>query len=53
MVLSNYLIIIICLHIAIRFQVFLSNTNNFQTDLCDPQTERTQISVMTPARVYQ
>ena len=28
--------IIICLHTVVWFQVFLSNTNNFQTDLFDP-----------------
>ena len=29
--------IIICLHTVIWFQVFPSNTNNFQTDLFDPE----------------
>ena len=28
-----YLMIIFCLHLVIGFQVFLSNTDNFQTDL--------------------
>ena len=38
MVLTNYFYLIIkisCLHTVIRYQVFLSNTNNFQTDLFD------------------
>ena len=29
------MIIIICLHVVVWFQVFLSNTNNFQMDLLD------------------
>ena len=38
MVKSNYfyLIIIFCLYTVVYLQVFLSNTNNFQTDLLDP-----------------
>ena len=37
MVSNNYFyLIIICLHTVIWFHVFLSNTNDFQTDLFDP-----------------
>ena len=43
MVSNNYsylikiiMIIIICLHTVMWFQIFLSNTNNVLTDLLDP-----------------
>ena len=36
MLASSIILHINNLHAVIRFQVFLSNTNNFQTDLFDP-----------------
>ena len=46
---SNYsylIIIIICLHTVIRFQVLLFNAKKFQTDLFDPNRDNQTGSVV-------